>query len=997
MPHAPAPAPLHRTPWRTRMLALLAAATVSLTTAVIAPAAHAATAPAVVNGDFTRTTSTGFPTGWGSWNPGGTATVLVTPGAAPGGLPALSISSTSGSTARYALTQRIAVAPDAPRQLTLTALVKGENLGTGTGFSYIRLQARNAANAIVLPVQNGPFLRGTFDWQEIEYSFTLPDSATSISLEPMLDRAPGTLSVANIRIVEDDASGSLTAKPTSDGTVELTWAFPSLSATSYSVERASAGSPAEEIRRTTVPTVGDENIEPATAYTYVVHALDADGTVLASTPEVSVTTPAAFSLSFVRTIVVAGETADGSVRVAWALASDAPRSDLALVVGGVATPVSGTRGSVTLDAAPGETVLLRSGDEELGSAVIEQAAHPRSIMDDDTVAQVRAALAAGAPTATGAWNVMMERLATGTGYITNGSGGFYEARDAAFAYAVTGDPAFAQQAYDAAMSAEGYIIARDFNMGLELARPAVLLPNVYDWAYTGWTPEQRAEIRVLMLRVSELYSTYHHENIDGPELASNWAGIVRSSELALLLALRGDEGTPDLDRRILSLTDQVGRHFDDGYTDTGWSQEGWDYWHYTQLFLVPSVLFAQGAGVTALDDAIQRPDFANMAMHVVSSRELGDIGQYGTSGPNREVLGTFPLLFPFADDTQLPGLMHLYDRVHGVDSAARGFDGPHGLWAVLYYPTDGTTAGAPTSDAANRAILDDEGGFYAFRNRYVDADDTIVVTSNRNLQHEQGWAAAETFSLSWLGHDTTWGLLGGKNQNPLMWSKPLVDGKLEPYLNQYRTVDGRGVTLESRAFTGQGGGYISLDGSKNFEVDRALRQQVVDLTSAEHQGGASAIVAITDSFGDDVSHRWDWQLRPEAGVVIDIDPDSAESEPLFTFTSTDAAGAPVVLSGFVLDREGLTAQVIDGTLRLSRQGTEATFSLVLATAAQPLTATVVGDTVIVSGAVAQLGDLSAAADCGLPRLPAGAVKDVGKTGVLPDLTEYNCKPKGPRI
>lgn len=997
MPLTASVEPRRRSARRERVLATLAVAAIALAGLTAVPAAHAAGAPTVVNGDFSQTNASGFPTGWGSWNPAGSAIATVVPGAAPGGLPALTITSTSGSTARLALTQRIPVDESTPRQLTLTALVKGENLGTGTGFSYVRLQARNAANAIVMPVQNGPFLRGTFEWREVEYSFTLPEDATSLSLEPMLDRAPGTLSVANIQIVEDDGPGTLNAKPTGNGTVELSWSFPSLAAASYSVERASAAVPATEIRRTTVPTVADENVEPDTAYTYLVHALDADGTVLASTAEVSVTTPATFDLSFERTILVAGETADGSVRVSWALAADAPSADLALVVGGSALPITGVRGSVAVEAAPGETVVLRSGDHDLGTAVIEQVAHPRSIIDDAAVAQVTAALASGAPTATGAWDSMMERLATGTGYIGNGSGGFYEARDAAFAYAITGDPAFAQHAYDAAMSAEDYIVARDFNMGLELARPAVLLPNVYDWAYNGWTDEQRADIQVLMLRVTELLSTYHHDNIDGPDFSSNWTGIVRSSELALLLALRGDAGMPDLDRRILSLADMTGQHFDDAYTDTGWSQEGWDYWHYTQLFLFPSVLFAQGAGMTALDDAIARPDFANLALHAVSSRDLGDIGQYGTAGPNREVLGTFPLLYPFADDSQLPGLMHLHDEVHGVDSAARSFDSAHGLWTILYYPTDGTASGAPTSEDAYRAIIDDEGGFYAFRNRYQDDDDTIVVTSNRNLQHPKGWAAAETFSLSWLGHDTTWGLLGGKDQNPLMWSKPLVDGELEPYANQYRTVDGRGVTLDSRAFDGQGGGYLSLDGSKNFEVDRALRQQVVDLTSAEHQGGASAIVAISDSFGDDVSHRWDWQLRPEAGVTIAVDADSAENEPLFTFTSTDAAGAPVVLSGFVLDREGLTAQVIDGTLRLSREGTEASFQLVLATAAQPLTATVVGETVIVSGAVAELGDLSAAADCGLPRLPAGAVKDVGKTGVVPDLVEYNCKPKGPRI
>jgi hypothetical protein len=46
-----------------------------------------------------------------------------------------------------------------------------------------------------------------------------------------------------------------------------------------------------------------------------------------------------------------------------------------------------------------------------------------------------------------------------------------------------------------------------------------------------------------------------------------------------------------------------------------------------------------------------------------------------------------------------------------------------------------------------------------------------------------------------------------------------------------------------------------------------------------------------------------------------------------------------VLSGFTPDARGLTAQVIEGTLRPGRTGTTAGFSLVLATAGHALTAT----------------------------------------------------------
>lgn len=959
-----------------RLLVGLTAMAVAIAAPVAAPAAHAASIPVVDNGDFSELTPEGGPAGWGAWNAAGSSTVTVLPGAAPGGGNAVSITSTSGTTARYALTQNVNVDASSPRKLVVRAFVKGDNLGTG--WSAIRVQAFDAAGVKVLPLVAGAYLRGTFDWLDYEVPFTLPDSATRISIEAMLDRAPGTVTFAQVRFEEQQNLGTLVAEPTTRGAVELRWTFPDIEATSYAVYR---GSPtiqsAVQIRTTTAPTVGDENVEPDTVYEYRVEALGPDGTALGSTRVVRAQTPTAFDLSFARTMVVAGESGDGgNARVSWAVAAGVPTAGLTLVNGEFRLPVIGVRGSADVPAAVGDRIVLVSGEQEIGDAVVGSGGHPRSIMTTAAVQTIRENLASGAPNATGAWDRLVARLANpqSAGYFA-GSGGFYQARDAAFAFAVTGDQSYAEQAYTSAMSAESFIKAMPSNMGLELARPAALLPNVYDWAYQGWTEQQRESIRMLMLRTSELLSTYHHGNIDGPNYGSNWAGIVRTTELAMLLALRGDPGTPDLDRRILSLADQVGRHLDDGYSDVGWNQEGWDYFHYTQLYMFPSIFFAQGAGLTGLDEAFNRPDFVNLALHAVSSRALGDTGQYGVSGPNRQVDGTFPLLFPLADASTLPGLVHLYDSVHGVESAQRGFDGLHGLWSILYYPGDGSVAGAPTSENAHRAVLDDENGFALFRDRYQSANDNIIVTSNRNKAHSPGWSAAETFSLSWIGDDTTWALLGGRAYtDPLQWSKPLVDGRLEAYVNQYATVDGKGVTLESRAFDRQGGGYLSLDGSKNFAVDKALREEVVDFL-ADDAGGVSTIVAINDTFADDTSHRWDWQLRPEAGVTIQINADSDETEPLFTFTSTDATGGPVVLSGFVLDREGLTAQTINGTLRLSREGTNASFKIVLATAEAPLTARLQNGEVVVSQRIVPVDRLGEVPASGLMLAPS-ALKSI---------------------
>lgn len=949
-----------------RELAIAAATAAAIAFAVPVPAAAEAI-PAVANPDFADADANGTPDGWATWNPAGTVAVSIAADG-PDGRTAATLTSTSGATARLALTQRVAVGAATPRRVVVRALVRGT--GLDAGYSMVRVQVRDAAGAVIVPVASGPYLRGTFDWRTSETAIALPDGAASISIEPMLDRTAGSLSVTGVEIVEDVATGSLAAVVGDRGAVELTWSLRDVGAAEYRVRRGTTGEPAW-LRTTTAATVADETAQPGTAYTYVVDAVDTAGAVLASTPAVRVAVPAAVADLVENPTIVARTTGDGTARASWAVPTGA--GSLAVRVAGATMPLTGTGGAVEVAAAPGDAVELLAGGVVVAHARVGGTAHPRALIGADDIARVQASLAAGEPTVAGAWDALVGRLAdpATAGYAANGSAGLYEARDAAFAFAITGDRAYAQQAYEGLVAGEAFIVTRDTNMGLELGRAALLLAPTYDWASAGWTAAQREHAQAMMLRVSELLSTYHHDNLDTEgDKASNWVGVTRSTELAMLLVLAGDQTAASddaLDRRILFLADQVAQHLDDGYTATGWMQEGWDYLHYTELYLFPSIYTAQATGLTALDDALAGIDFTGLALHVVSSRAAGDVAQFGVSGPNGQVDGALPLLFPLAADAaELGQLVEIHAAVHGTASAAQRFDGVHSLWTALFAPTAAERSAALAASAAAAdlpALLDAESGFAAFRDDVADADDTIVATSNRNSQHK-GWAAAETFSLSWISDDTTWAMQGGKAYaDPDAWSKPLVDGQLEPYENQYRTVDGRGVTLDARSFAGQGGGYLELDGAPNFGVDVAHRSEVVDL---EPRGASTAIVAVADDFSDDTSHTWSWQLRPESGVVIALDATASEAEPLFTFTSTDAAGDPVVLSGFVLDRDGLTAEVDEGLLRLTRTGAAASFRIVLATAPAPLSGTLAGAGISISGAYVPIDDLASVGTGGLP-------------------------------
>ncbi|MBO0610362.1 hypothetical protein [Myceligenerans salitolerans] len=894
----------------------------------------------------------------------------------------MSITSTSGDTARYALTQSLAVGDATPRRLTVRGLVKGA--GLSEGFTMIRVQAYDASGRVTVPVARGPYLRGSFDWREYSTDLVLPEGTTRVSVEPMLDRSSGTVWFTDISIEEDTKAGSLTASPTPNGTVELSWSIDVEQAARYAVHRAEGEQPPKGdssslVRSAVATTTADDTVGPAATYTYQVQALDDTGTIIATTPTATVATPTTFADRTETTVLTGIEDGDGMIHASWAVAHDRPHTELTIQVGNRAPRhVEGYDGGFDLAGEPGDEITLRSGDVVLATAQVGGTTHPRALLDTGTVARVNEQLREGDETTTAAWEAMIARIAgPDSGYPGNGSGGLYRAREAAFVYGITGDQDYADQAYEALVSAEEFVAPRPVNMGLELARANLLLAPTYDWAFNGWTDAQRSHVRDIITRSIDLLSTYHHEALDDTEKTSNWVGVVRSTELALLLAARGDADFGNHDDRITFLLDETNRHLEQAYTDTGLTQEGWDYLHYTELYMFPSIYAAQDSGVRTLDAQFSRPAFWNLALHVVSSRSHGDTLQFGVSGPNGQVDGSFPLMFPITPDAAVPGLKHLYDRVQGIRSDNKNLDGIHGLWTVLFYPEDVSSDAADLAAAdAHTALLDEEQGFYAFRSEYRDRDDTLVGTASRNAQH-RGWSSAETFSLTWMSHDTTWATLGGKRRDdPLAWSKPLVDGKLEPYRNQYETVTGDGRTLEARAFPDQGGGYVRMDGSGNFLVDTAVREEVVDLAPG---GDADAIVAIRDTFADDVSHTWDWQIRPEAGVAITIVDDAAENEPYFTLTSPNGA----VLSGFVVDRAGMSAEILDGTLRLTRRGTEAEFRVVLATSdSATLNAEIVDGRLVIDGRVVNFDALDDSTAAGLPRRADDGATAPPAAGVL---------------
>ncbi|MBC9719438.1 discoidin domain-containing protein [Streptomyces sp. TRM66268-LWL] len=526
------------------------------------------------------------------------------------------------------------------------------------------------------------------------------------------------------------------------------------------------------------------------------------------------------------------------------------------------------------------------------------APHPRFGPDPDRLDRIRDLIAwPGLPQL--AWHTLLDDQAHAIGTPQT------LALNAAFAHRVTGEPeqarlAFAwfERAADILATTSEGLLAGDITGHLALA---------YDFAYSAWTGPQRTYALRVFKRAAAFFAAYHWPNLDqDDDKASNWVAVVRGGELIMQLATRGEGDLPGQEARIAHLVDELRRHFEDGYGDSGWNQEGYDYLRYgLDTGGAPAVWAAEACGIKDLTAAWQRPRFAELILQTQSLRPAGDRVQFGvgerTGRPSPAFLGTGTRWTQAA-------YRRLFEQT--PEPFAPGSTDP--LWTLLRWPDT-----APHQPARPTALFDDREGAYAFRNRYRNEDDTLIGVTNRNGSHF-GWQQRETFALSMIGQGTTWARMPAKEWDRIeLFSKPLIDGV--PQLPS--GADGQGRTTAARRYRGQGGGYVALDGGRNYGIAEARRELVVDMQGF---GSVDTVLALHDRFADAVAHRIDWQLSPEPGVDITCG-DSGSGALTFLFRRDDAW-----LKGWLLEPGAARLCVADGAFRIARTGRSADFRLVLA-------------------------------------------------------------------
>ncbi len=467
--------------------------------------------------------------------------------------------------------------------------------------------------------------------------------------------------------------------------------------------------------------------------------------------------------------------------------------------------------------------------------------HPRLFITPARLAEIRQAIGVEGSHHREAFNALREKVdqndirlfgATETNWNYARA---YLAQSAAFLYQLTGEPRYATQAFGVMQDIllqsdpdrrgpdnnyrktdpDGRGI--DTNYGLSRATVGQGLAYAYDWCYPAWTAAQRQFVKDHLDRALDAWETYRHANMESEHRGSNWVAVCRGGELVMLLAAYRDQQRP---ARLGFLKDELHRHIRNGYTPSGFTQEGIGYCAYAGLFLLPAVYALESTGDPSLREAIRDRHWWKWLMFAGSFLTKDGhpmVLQSGVAGEYGDQQGWPSLLLPSVAPQHLPHYLYFYDRYTGWQ--APGTPGqkyePHRagtVWSLLYYP-QGTTAVDPTGLPAFRGLADDSAGVYYFRNRWRDPGDVHLSLLADTRHHSHAWDQAEALQLTLNGLGTGWISGPGKERNDSLFSTLLVNGRNHlPRKGTSHTGAGGRAT-----FRPDGGGYAVVSGGQKYD------------------------------------------------------------------------------------------------------------------------------------------------------------------------------------
>lgn len=433
------------------------------------------------------------------------------------------------------------------------------------------------------------------------------------------------------------------------------------------------------------------------------------------------------------------------------------------------------------------------------------------------------------------------------------------AREAALVYRLTGDRRYAETALRALRQTPDAGVRQ---MGLWRAQLSLGHAFAYDWAGEAWSEADRKWVHDRMIAALDAWPRFGHTNLGG-DRGSNWAAITRGAELILLVGAREEGNRAD---RVRFLKNDLSRHIRSAYGSLGYTQEGLGYKSFTAHFLYPAALVTeQVLDDSSLADALRQRTPWRMIMYgaAFAYGEFDEARRYfpyytqtSVSNPFFTPEGMTSVMWGFVSDEDAPYYKHFYDRLAGQQSTLApayryDYSRAGATYALLLYPI--ALESKDPSGVWPAAVADNR-GYYWYRNRWRDDQDTLGLIMADTNWHGRAWNNEEALSLGLFSHGTLFlhGPGTGARPEPSQFSTVLVDGN-RPTNNR----TGERVSFE----TEQDRAYIVVGGGAAYRalgLNRIHRHLLVDFTG---RGGVSSLFSTLDRFEADGRREVAWHAN----------------------------------------------------------------------------------------------------------------------------------------
>ena len=508
----------------------------------------------------------------------------------------------------------------------------------------------------------------------------------------------------------------------------------------------------------------------------------------------------------------------------------------------------------------------------------------------------------------------------------------YLAQAAAFCYQVTGEPRYAELAFQTLREVHenpgpDQRLPESGNSALSRATVGLGFALAYDWCHDAWTREQRAYVLGKIQTALVMWEGFSHRNL-GQDRKSNWVAVCRGGELLMIL---GAGLESEMAERARFLRKELRTHIENGYDQIGASQEGSGYMAYGGLFLLPAALADRDAGNSELWDLlVAERHFHKKMMYAGSFASVSEPGVLaglkmfpasGVGGPNLNDEGFASLVLGIVPEADMPEVLWWYDRHMGRFAVPRDEPRRHyeprrqgTIWSLIFYP-EHVKARDPGKNG-EVLVTGDQGRHY-FRNRWRDPQDVLVAVHAGTKWLTAAWAQREVGLFSIVAYGTHF--FGGprRERDGMYYSKFLVDGQAgsERDLGEVRRLD-----------TFDRGAYLVIDGGAQYEnlglIDYQ-RHVFLQYGTAAENNAVMVILDRADAWRNHL-HTWNARLGVEERLGNwGITAETGHENGMATFTLRGQSGG--TLKGWVLRPADAEIHIEDGRLYFEEKAASSEF------------------------------------------------------------------------